>query len=1015
MNQSAFVGLIQNTALLLGMALLFDLVLSHRKIGYSKLWQLLLGIILGGIGIVLMLTPWVLIPGIIFDTRSILLGISGLFFGPIPTIIAIIMTAAFRIYQGGTATWAGVAVIVSTGTIGILWRRMRGKPIIDYSGWQLYFFGLFIHIVMLLCMFLLPNRTALQVLNSITIPVITIYPLGTMLLGLLMVNQLRRERINKDLYDSEEHLRSISAELQKSEAQYRLLTENIKDVVWILDSETLRFRYVSPSVKRLHGFTAEEVLQNPFDQGFSEEDAENLRNMIRNRVTAFQSGREEPDKFYSDDIQQLCKDGSSIWTEEVTTFYTNPENGHVEILGVSRDISSRKRAEEALLISEKRFRGLAESSQDYIMLYDRECRHVYENPAALKFFGDTEADIIGKTYLEAGFDKNLSEKWEKDVNEVFASGETRQRLLEWDGGDGLSILDWRLSPVFDQNNNVELVLGISRDITDLKKTEKALQRSEEQYRVLTENIKDVVWIIDTETFFYRYISPSVEKLSGFTAEEILQKPVDFAFKQEDADNFKKTIQKRAEALVSGEEAPNRFYIDEMEQPCKDGSMVWTEAVTTYYFNSVNGHVEIRGVSRDISERKQYEATLRESEIYFRQLYEQAPLGYQSLDIDGKIIEVNQAWLEQLGYRREDVIGRSFGDFLVEGQVPLFKNNFSRFKSSGTAHVTFDLVRNDHSTVTYQIDGSVRHDKWGNFKQTQCILTDLTERRKAENKLLAVQEELQRLLAVSDQSRLALLSVIEDHKTMEEQILKLNTELEQRVLDRTAQLEVANKELEAFAYSVSHDLRAPLRAMDGFSSALIMDYESKLDEQGRHYLARIKEASQRMGQLIEDLLNLSRVTRRSFNRERVDLSALVSEVSRELQANEPERNAVIEIEEGIFVQADNHLIRIAMVNLLDNAFKFTAKQKETQIKFGIKKIDDKIVFFVSDNGVGFNMEYAGKLFSPFQRLHTMKDFPGTGVGLVTVQRIIARHGGRIWTEAKEGQGAVFYFTLGVDNE
>ena len=402
-------------------------------------------------------------------------------------------------------------------------------------------------------------------------------------------------------------------------------------------------------------------------------------------------------------------------------------------------------------------------------------------------------------------------------------------------------------------------------------------------------------------------------------------------------------------------------------------------------------------------------------MYFRQLYEQAPLGYQSLDIDGKIIEVNQAWLDQLGYQRADVIGSSFGDFLDADQASLFKKNFSQFKSSGTAHVTFDMVRKDHSIVTYQIDGSIRHDKYGKFKQTQCILTDLTERKMAENKLLAVQEELQRLLEVSDQSRLALLSMIEDQKTMEEQILKLNTELEQRVRDRTAQLEVANKELEAFAYSVSHDLRAPLRAMDGFSSALISDYESQLDDQARHYLTRIKEASQRMGQLIEDLLNLSRVTRRSFNRERVDLSTLVSEVSLDLQNNEPERNAVFEIQEGVFVQADNHLIRIVMVNLLNNAFKFTGKQKKTLIKFGIKKIDNENVFYVSDNGVGFNMEYAGKLFTPFQRLHTMKEFPGTGIGLVTVQRIIARHGGRIWTEANEGQGAAFYFTLGVENE
>ena len=507
MNQSAFLGLIQNTALLLAMALLFDLVLSRRKNKFFGLWQVPLGLILGGIGITLMLTPWILIPGIIFDTRSILLGISGLFFGSIPTIIAIIMTAAFRIYQGGTATWVGVAVIVSSGAIGILWRRIHQKPLMDYSGLEFYLFGLVIHIVMLSCMLFLPGGTAVQVLKNIGLPVIIIYPFGTLLLGLLMVNQLRRERINKDLHDSEEHLRSTTAELQKSEDQYRLLTKNIKDVVWILDTETLYFRYVSPSVVRLRGYSAEEILQSPFGLGLTKEGVENIKNIIQSRVAAFQDGSEDPGRFYSDDIQQLSKDGSSIWTEEVTTYYTNLENGHVEVLGVSRDISSRKRTEKALLASERRFRGLAESSPDNIVLYDHECRYVYENPAALKFFRKTETEINGKTHLEAGFDAIFSSYQEKDIKEVLTSGESINRLVEWESVDGLRILDFQFSPVFDQNNNVELVLGISRDITELKKSEKALQQREEQYRVLTENIKDVVWILDTETLHLPLCQP----------------------------------------------------------------------------------------------------------------------------------------------------------------------------------------------------------------------------------------------------------------------------------------------------------------------------------------------------------------------------------------------------------------------------------------------------------------------------------------------------------------------------
>ena len=226
-----------------------------------------------------------------------------------------------------------------------------------------------------------------------------------------------------------------------------------------------------------------------------------------------------------------------------------------------------------------------------------------------------------------------------------------------------------------------------------------------------------------------------------------------------------------------------------------------------------------------------------------------------------------------------------------------------------------------------------------------------------------------------------------------------------------QVEAANKELEAFSYSVSHDLRAPLRAIDGFSQALLEDYADLLDDQARDHLNRVRGATQRMGLLIDDMLTLSRVTRVEMWRKTVDLSALAADVLGELQKSEPGRKVDWRIESGLIAQGDAQLLRVALVNLLGNAWKFTGKTVNAKIEFGaMRNADDATEFFVRDNGAGFDMAYAGRLFGAFQRLHLTSEFPGTGIGLATVQRIVHRHGGRVWAEGAVGKGATFYFSL-----
>jgi signal transduction histidine kinase len=268
------------------------------------------------------------------------------------------------------------------------------------------------------------------------------------------------------------------------------------------------------------------------------------------------------------------------------------------------------------------------------------------------------------------------------------------------------------------------------------------------------------------------------------------------------------------------------------------------------------------------------------------------------------------------------------------------------------------------------------------------------------------------------------------RQVEDQVRRLNAELEERVHQRTTQLEAANQELEAFSYSVSHDLRAPLRGISGFSKALMEDYAAQLDEQGQHYLKRIDTAAAHMGDLIDDMLSLARVTRTEMTYRAVDLSALAQAVAAELRKTNPDRRVDLTIAPNITAQGDERLLRIMMENLLGNAWKYTSKQPSAHVQFHATTMgalqskatdfspttdlssvkSEARVFFVRDDGAGFDMKYADRLFGAFQRLHTSREFEGTGIGLATVQRIIRRHGGRVWAEAAVGRGATFYFTL-----
>jgi signal transduction histidine kinase len=299
---------------------------------------------------------------------------------------------------------------------------------------------------------------------------------------------------------------------------------------------------------------------------------------------------------------------------------------------------------------------------------------------------------------------------------------------------------------------------------------------------------------------------------------------------------------------------------------------------------------------------------------------------------------------------------------------------------------------------------------GAQKAVLNMLDDISDEKArlegAQKAVLNILDDIGVEKAHLETSQKAILNMLEDLAVEKDRIEKARMELQ----EQSRRLEAANKELEAFSYSVSHDLRAPLRAIDGFSQALLEDQAERLDESGRDSLLRVRRAAQRMGLLIDDLLKLARVTRAELTVDDIDLSALAREIVEDLQASVPQRPAEFVIASGLSARGDPRLLRIVMENLLNNAWKFTAGREPARIEFGTTMADGGSAYFVRDNGVGFDMTYAEKLFGAFQRLHDANAFPGTGVGLATVQRIIHKHGGRVWARAENDKGATFYFTL-----
>jgi PAS domain S-box-containing protein len=380
------------------------------------------------------------------------------------------------------------------------------------------------------------------------------------------------------------------------------------------------------------------------------------------------------------------------------------------------------------------------------------------------------------------------------------------------------------------------------------------------------------------------------------------------------------------------------------------------------------------LAADVTRQQRTDADLRASEHRYRQLFESNPQPMWLYERETlRFLAVNDAAIQLYGYSREEFLNMRLTDILTP---------------AGTAASLQAITQHDGR----------------NINQTRS--------RRKDGTIIEVVLARYDLCFAQCSAAIVISSDISEPIRAEKDVDRINQELERRVLERTVQLEAMNRELEAFCYSVSHDLRAPLRSIRGFSEVLLERYAAKLDERGQEFLRRTCESSQIMDKLIEDLLKLSRVTRAEIQRRPVNLSLLAESIASNLRNAEPSRAVQFVIAPDLKTEGDERLLHVALDNLLRNAWKFTSKLPEARIEVGATA-EPEPAFFVRDNGAGFDMAYAGKLFGVFQRLHSASDFAGTGVGLATVQRIVTRHGGRAWAIGEVNRGATFYFTLSIE--
>ena len=616
---------------------------------------------------------------------------------------------------------------------------------------------------------------------------------------------------------------------------------------------------------------------------------------------------------------------------------------------------------------------LLESAPDAIVSVN-ELQHIESfNASAEALFGYAASEVIGQP-----FDVLTPERFRATHHQylyAFAADPALTRRVAPRRGvvgqrkDGSEvILEVGLSKL--RSGKAWIFIAMLRDVTERQRAEDALRGGEARLALATEFSNTGLWDWELASNAM-HTTPVFKQQLGYIGDELPNRYEEWETRLHPGDRARTLA--AIEAYLAGRTS---HYEAEYRLRHKDGSYRWMLSRGALQRDADGCPLRMLGAHLDITERRTLEQKLRESEELSRTIIASEPACVKLIGPSGKLLDMNAAGLAMIEADcREAVIGQDMLQLVKPECRDAFIQLQQRVLAGETGSLEFDIIGMKGTCRTLETHAAPLRDGNGTIVAVLGVTADITERKHAE-----------------------------------EQIRRFNAELEQRVQARTAQLETANKQLDSFAYSASHDLRTPLRAIDGFSQALLDDCGSALSPAGRDYLARVRAATQRMAQLIDDLLHFSRVTRVELTPGDVDLSRLAREALAHLAQSEPARQVEIHVAELLRARGDADLLAIVLGNLLGNAWKYTSKTAHARIEFAAEQQAGQTMFYVRDNGAGFDMQYASKLFGVFQRLHHINEFPGTGVGLATVANIISRHGGRIWADSAKNQGSTFYFTL-----
>jgi PAS domain S-box-containing protein len=757
-------------------------------------------------------------------------------------------------------------------------------------------------------------------------------------------------------------IRQSETSLRRSHGKYESLVDAVDGIVWEADPQTFQFSFVSKQAERLLGYPVARWISEPTfcKDHLHPDDRQIVLDFCANVASEKQSRNLE--------YRMVAADGRAIWLRNIITVAVENDRA-VRLQGIMVDITERKAAERAILEGKRKLDLALRGAKMGVWEWDIETNAVSWSDNVEEIFhlapgsfkGTYEAYLAllppeDRTRVTAAINRSLQENEEYFVEHQIIDSESRTFWLE---GRGVVIRDKTNQPV--------RMIGTVMDITGRKRAEEALQ----VYRFSMEHAPEGVFFMTCDAGF-SYVNEQACRSLGYTRDEMMRLKlwdIDPVFPKERWETI--WTQRQGDSI-------NAIRLESLHRR-KDGAVFPVEVSAKHLW--LGDHEFHVAFVRDITEHKRAEEALRESRRFLSSLMSNLPgMVYRCRnDKDWTMEFVSDGCFDITGYPASDLIGNlkvSFGNLVHRDDQEWLWNKCQRSLESRVP------CKNEYRIMT--ANGNV---KWV-WDQAHGIFSDTGE-------LLAVE---------------GFITDITEHKRAEEEIRRLNQHLERRVAERTAQLEAVNKELESFSYSVSHDLRAPLRAMSGFSQALLAKYPDRLDDIGKDYLQRVRAASQRMAELIEDLLKLSRITRSDMRKEPLDLTVLVQSIAEEFRGSEPKRKATFLIQDRLKAEGDPRLLRIALENLLGNAWKFTSKHPKATIEFGQIEQEGRPVYFVRDDGAGFDMTYAAKLFGAFQRLHSQSEFEGTGIGLATVQRIIYRHGGKVWAEGAVEKGATFYFTL-----